>query len=365
MGELSPFVYWAQTESQVSLRVDLTNAETPDVVLNEDELKFVSVGLGAKGRNEYRFVLKFFMEVDPKKSQYRVMDREIEFSICKKSEQWWPRLTAEQKKPVWLKIDFDKWKSEEDDDDMEQPSINDQMKQLFDPQKEEEMKEEAYRKVYMFMYNLFMFGGFLAVLIIMLAYVIKDGADGVNSAYSNIGGLFMFFQLFQLFEIAFALVGWTSTSITFPLVQICGRLVIYFIIIMPEPRIQTSPAIFYLLLVWCLAEVGRYPFYMLKIFDFEVSFVTWLRYSLWIPLYPIGIFCEASIIFKSIPFFDETKRFSYHLPNALNWSFDMATLLRVYLMFACFPVMCLLMSNMYRQRVRKLGTGRTQKHKKE
>lgn len=364
MGELSPFVYWAQTESHVSLRVDLKNAESPKVDLNEDQLIFTSVGLGAKGRNEYSFALEFFLKVDPKISQYRLMDREIEFNLKKNSEQWWPRLTAENKKPAWLKTDFDKFKSE-DDDEVEQTDINEQMKQLFDPKKEEEMQEEAYRKVYMFMYNLFMFGGFLAVVIMMLVYALKDGSDGINSMYSNVGGLFMFFQFFQLFEIGFALVGWTKTSVKFPVFQICGRLIIYFVMIMPEPRLHTSSIVFYLILVWCSAEIGRYPYYILKIFDLEVNFVTWLRYTLWIPLYPAGFFCEGYVIFKNIPYFEETKRFCYHLPNALNWSFDMPSIMRFYLLFLCFPLMFLMMSNMYLQRRHKLSTGIFKKQKEE
>lgn len=180
-----------------------------------------------------------------------------------------------------------------------------------------------------------------------------------------------------------------------------------------------------------------YPYYMLKIFDIEVEAVTWLRYSLWMVLYPLGFLCEGEwwsintralrngrrffntlaivslqsihghtfpgiVIFKNIIYFEETKRFSYHLPNMLNWSFDLPSIMRTYLLFISFPrkwresgalnltvrsfnlhpfiqlivpysclssfsciVLYVLMSNMYRQRSLNLGKKKPLKQKKK
>ena len=49
------------------------------------------------------------------KTNYKVSDRYVEFQIEKmtKKEQW-PRLTYSNKKPAWLKIDFDHFAFEED-----------------------------------------------------------------------------------------------------------------------------------------------------------------------------------------------------------------------------------------------------------
>lgn len=41
---------------------------------------------------------------------------EINIVIEKVELEWWPRLTLETK-PVWLKLDFDKLKTEEDDEE--------------------------------------------------------------------------------------------------------------------------------------------------------------------------------------------------------------------------------------------------------
>ena len=44
---------------------------------------------------------------------------------------------------------------------------------------------------------------------------------------------------------------------------------------------------------------------------------TWslFRYTIWIPLYPIGFICEGVIALRNIPYFEETEQFSVLLPN--------------------------------------------------
>ena len=39
------------------------------------------------------------------------------------------------------------------------------------------------------------------------------------------------------------------------------------------------------------------------------------RYTIWIPLYPIGFICEGVIALRNIPYFEETEQFSVLLPN--------------------------------------------------
>lgn len=43
-----------------------------------------------------------------------MQDSKIDFNIVKRNKDWWPRLTSKPQKPAWLKIDFDRWQSEED-----------------------------------------------------------------------------------------------------------------------------------------------------------------------------------------------------------------------------------------------------------
>ena len=46
-------------------------------------------------------------------------------------------------------------------------------------------------------------------------------------------------------------------------------------------------------LAYHLVFPRRYPYYALRLFDEEIGLITYLRYTLWIPLYPIGFMCEG------------------------------------------------------------------------
>ena len=38
----------------------------------------------------------------------------------------------------------------------------------------------------------------------------------------------------------------------------------------------------------------------------EFDLLTWLRYTVWIPLLPAAFFCEGVIALRDIPYFEET-----------------------------------------------------------
>lgn len=62
----------------------------------------------------------------------------------KEAEGWWPRLTCQPQKPSWLKIDFDKWKTEDiDDNDDEKRDIQQDYPDMYDKLHKEEF---GYRK---------------------------------------------------------------------------------------------------------------------------------------------------------------------------------------------------------------------------
>lgn len=50
-----------------------------------------------------------------------MLDNKIECIIVKCEKGWWPRLVATPQKPHWLKIDFDRWQSEDDVVEEEKP----------------------------------------------------------------------------------------------------------------------------------------------------------------------------------------------------------------------------------------------------
>lgn len=108
-------------------------------------------------------------------------------------------------------------------------------------------------------------------------------------------------------------------------------------------------------------SVFRYPFYMLACVNTEWKTLTWLRYTVWIPLYPLGVLAEGELVYihliysvhchfikwtsfyspppfhvavaviQSIPIFDKTKLFSIPLPKVIGTSVSFSFVLHVYL----------------------------------
>lgn len=361
-GTLSPFVYWAQTDATITLRIELRNVQSPQVELEEQQLSFSAIGHGAQGEKKYGFTLQLLRPIDTESSRYRVLERNVEFSLNKAHVEFWPRLLEDTKKPAWLKIDFDKWTHEEDLSD-EARDINDDFPGLYEKMQAEELgwpskrgvSGESLKKVYLFLYNLWQFVGFLYITVVTITRYVKNGPDSMEGTYAAVGWMMRMCQLTQLLEVLHPIVGYTRGPVIPALVQVGGRGVIFFCLIEGEDRMQTKPVIFYLFLVWSSIELVRYPYYMLRVYDVENGFITWLRYTLWIPLYPLGFIMEGVVILRSIPYFEETGKFSVSLPNSINFGFYFPNILRSYILFFFFPAMYKMMNHMYHQRKQKIG----------
>lgn len=95
-------------------------------------------GRGAKGENEYKFSLEFLEPVKPEvpiggaagkylrphpsdgflsngvQVRHRSTQRQVDIKIRKQQERWWDRLTRQEKRPLFLAPDFDRWLDESD-----------------------------------------------------------------------------------------------------------------------------------------------------------------------------------------------------------------------------------------------------------
>ncbi|XP_076356184.1 very-long-chain (3R)-3-hydroxyacyl-CoA dehydratase-like isoform X2 [Tachypleus tridentatus] len=349
----SPFVYWAQTESGISLRVDLHNVKNPVIDLREKGLLFTASGIGAKGEQTYQFQLEFCRPVIPETGQYRVNDKEVEISVQKVTVDLWSQLTADEKKPPWLKVDFDRLFAQEEEDNMEDANLimKEKLGNTIGRRKRPDQNVKDFWKVYLLFYNLIQFVGFLYVLIVMLIRYSKEGPYGT---YEAVGRVMKICQLLQMLEIIHLLIGVTQGNYLICLFQLCGRFLVIFALLDAHPRSQTKSAIFYLFIGFTVMEVIRYPYYMLKMYGVNIHFITWLRYTLWIPLYPLVFICEAIIMFRNIPYFEETEKFSMKLPNQWNFSFSFPGALRLYLLLGFFPTLYFMMLHMYRKRKKYL-----------
>jgi hypothetical protein len=66
MSVLSPFVFWAQNEKNIFIKVDLKDVKDPDITIEKRRLQFQSKGVGARGLNDYAFTIDFNSDIDVK-----------------------------------------------------------------------------------------------------------------------------------------------------------------------------------------------------------------------------------------------------------------------------------------------------------
>ncbi|KAL1139340.1 hypothetical protein AAG570_006326 [Ranatra chinensis] len=342
------------------------NFQNEEIQLEGNKLTLSARGVGAHGESKYSFCLNFFGDLDPNDDIHskKLTDRAIEFVLKKTELCWWPRLIKHQQKPAWLKIDFERWKSEDDDfsdsnmvDNMDTKDIIGDYPELYEKLKKEEFGyiKEDFKKVYIVFYNFTQFLFFTYILVVIGVRYAKEGADSMMGTYEAVGPVLKFAQLVQYLEVMHPIFGYTKGKPLVPFMQVTGRAVVLFAMIEAEPRMQTKPVVFYLTVVWSLVEIVRYPYYIADVYKHNFKLLTWLRYTIWIPLYPLGALCEGIIILRNIPYFEETGRFVVSMPNSWNFTFHTPTIMKLYLLLLLFPGIYAVMSHMYRARLRKLG----------
>ena len=73
---------------------------------------------------------------------------------------------------------------------------------------------------------------------------------------------------------------------------------------------------------WSLVEVPRYAFYAINLVCTPAYWMKFVRYSLFLVLYPSGITGEVLSVLAALPAIAARGLFRYPMPNRLNFSFD-------------------------------------------
>uniref|UniRef100_I3KE40 Very-long-chain (3R)-3-hydroxyacyl-CoA dehydratase n=1 Tax=Oreochromis niloticus TaxID=8128 RepID=I3KE40_ORENI len=368
---LTPLVYWAQRHEEIYLRVELTDAQVRvhlavtsrkyayplpvflqniDVHVDENVLHFSAQGHGAKGQNEYKFSLEFLLPVKPQVS-YKSTQRQVNITVHKIQRGWWEKLTVQERKPVFLAPDFDRW-LDESDAEMEIREKEEKRNRL----KASRQKEEGGLKtVFLIVYNLVQFLGFSWIFVNMTVRLFIIGRDSLYDTFHTISDVMFFCQILASVEVLNAAFGVVKTGVIPTLIQMVGRNFILFIIFGSLEEMHHKPVVFFVFYLWSAIEIFRYPFYMLGCFNTEWKTLTWLRYTVWMPLYPLGVLAEAVAVIQSIPIFDESKLFSIPLTKVIGTSVSFSYFLYIYLVLM-FLGLFINFHHLYKQRKRRFRT---------
>lgn len=351
---LTPQVYWAQRHKELYLRVGLSDVQNPDISIKDNALHFKAQGHGAKGENTYEFKLEFLEPVKPQ-PVHRLTQRQVTITVTKEDSTWWPRLTKQEKRPVFLAPDFDRW-LEESDAEMElKAKEEERINKVHIESRRPKDPFGHLKKGYLFMYNLVQFLGFSWVFVNMTVRLFILGKDSFYDTFHTMADMLYFCQMLAVLEIINPLLGLVKTGVIPAVLQVFGRNLVLFVIFGTLEEMQSRAVVFFVFYAWSSVEIFRYPFYMLSSIDTEWKLLTWLRYTIWIPLYPLGGLAEAVSVIQAIPIFNETGRFSISLPNPLNFSISFSFFLTIYV-FMIFFGLYINFRHLYKQRRRRLGT---------
>ncbi|THD21555.1 Very-long-chain (3R)-3-hydroxyacyl-CoA dehydratase [Fasciola hepatica] len=367
------------------------------VKIDDELLDFEGLGTGAHGRRIYKFSLAYYLPVIAKESHFTVTGRAVLVKLRKEYRETWPRLTVQADRAAWICLDFDLYQFDASDLDTDDNDENgetetkrrkneqetkgedvvksDQVKiKVIRPSKEErdrhnaEMKEleeeetwEAFLKVlrhpltiYLLLFNLFQFAGFLCVWGKLVLHWLQPDSTDHTDWFEFVLPRLALIQLVQFLEPLHAVLGWVRTSPSTSFAQVLGRAFGLFFVVLPHSEFHSSTTVFWLFFAWSSIEIFRYPHYTLSLLGFRSGLLTYLRYTLWIPFYPLGFMCEGSLCVKALPLVSKSRRFCIDMPNAFNMSLEFPLLLHVWLL-AMPTAFYVLMRHMYVQRRRVIG----------
>lgn len=221
------------------------------------------------------------------------------------------------------------------------------------PKPKQEASISSPGNVYLVFYNVFLSLGWLIVLIQTLHHLIYEGGS-IKGLWESTSTVLKIFQTLAIMEVIHAAVGLVPSSVAMVIPQVTSRLVILWPILCTVDKTHSSFGLPMLLIAWSVTEVIRYAYYFLSILKHVPSILTFLRYTLFIVLYPVGVTGEMLCLYAALPTVAKTKVYSVAMPNALNFTFDLHSTLIIFALLY-IPVFPMLYMHMFAQRKKVLG----------
>ena len=153
------------------------------------------------------------------------------------------------------------------------------------------------------------------------------------------------------------MVGIVPSNVAMTFLQVFGRCMIVAGAIEGTPTGQKSPGLPLALFCWSLTEIIRYSYYVAHLLLPAVpSLLVWLRYTIFIPMYPCGFLGELLCSYWAQSYIRDTGKWSVELPNRFNFSFSFYYF--IWIMAICYmPLFPQMYLHMFAQRRKVFGRG--------
>ena len=220
----------------------------------------------------------------------------------------------------------------------------------------------AGKQVYLFTFNVVSLIGWFGVLTRIL--VAAEGG-GLEAAYRASRARVELMQYLALLEIAHAALRITRGNVASAIMQNLGRDLVLFGVLSALPAAHAAAAkdtawVGALFATWAASEVCRFPFYAGAIVAGDATpapawlrALKWVRYSAFVPLYPLGFAAEVMVLWRALPAIEAANLHGWLVPGFVPWGFR--ALLLPYMAYAYGVGAPKLYLYMLKQRRRQLG----------
>lgn len=143
-------------------------------------------------------------------------------------------------------------------------------------------------KLYLIVYNLASAAGWAYVLFI--CFTALNAGNSATELWEKLNDPLTIVQTGALMEIVHSLIGVVPSPVFTVAMQVSSRILLVWGITRPYADAQAHWSLYQMAISWGLVEVPRYLFYVRAQFSGEMPYALfWLRYSLFMVLYPTGI----------------------------------------------------------------------------
>jgi len=152
----------------------------------------------------------------------------------------------------------------------------------------------------------------------------------VSTLYDTISTSLYIAQTLALLEVIHSLLGIVRSPFVTSLMQVSSRILLIYGIIWQVPSARRYWGFTLMTVSWCIAEIPRYFFYVYTLLvqqhyghdkssSYELPYIIkYIRYSLFLVLYPTGITGELLEIIHSLPYIYQHQILSIKMPNSWN-----------------------------------------------
>ncbi|XP_003748258.1 very-long-chain (3R)-3-hydroxyacyl-CoA dehydratase hpo-8 [Galendromus occidentalis] len=213
-------------------------------------------------------------------------------------------------------------------------------------------EQSGAAKAYLTLYNSAQTLSWTLILVKTLLYFQEKKC--YKGAFENVEWELGIAQTAGFLEVVHCLVGLVRSNPFLTFIQILSRVVVYYgvLVIVPESRVQIGLPM--LLVAWCIAEITRYLFYVLALYDACPPILIWCRYSFFLILYPTGVSGELLSMYSALPLIRKRSLLTVSLPNDFNWSFDYHWFM-IFVMLTYIPGFPQMYGHMLKQRSKVLN----------